>query len=87
MKEFFEAEIKEDCIILTLKEEVRRKSHDELKRELEDYIAGLHRMENQEEDLRLVEIERCHEEYARLVLEHIEAGRELPLHKSYSLNE
>jgi hypothetical protein len=86
MKEYFAADIKEDCIIFSLTELVTRTPGREVKYELEKYIDSVHKMEGRESDPRLVEIEQCYCKFARLLLEHINADKDLPLSKSYSLN-
>lgn len=86
MKEYFGAELKEDCIIFTLNEAAHITPADHLRHDLNDYIINLRKSEEREEDVRLTEIEQRHEDYARLILEHLDAGKELPAHKSYSLN-
>ncbi len=86
MKEYFNAELKEDCIIFTLNEKASTTPADDLRQDLTNYIDSLHKSEATEEDVRLTEIEQRHEEYARLILEHLDAGKQLPAHKSYSLN-
>ena len=86
MKAYFEAELKEDCIIFTLNEAASITPVSLLRKELNDYIIGLHQSEERENDVRLSEIEQRHEEYARLILRHLDDGKAPPLHKSYSLN-
>ena len=86
MKDYIDAEIKEDCIILTLSELAKRRPRREIRHDLEEYMMDLRKKEQHETDVRLVEIEECYGKYAQLIVEHIDAGKDLPLRKSYSLN-
>lgn len=86
MKEYFQAEVKEDCIIFTLTELATRISKSEIKHELEEYLDNMHETEERESDLRLAEIEECYCKYAQLLMDHINVEKDLPLHSSYSLN-
>jgi len=86
MKDYIEAEVKEDSIIFTLNELANRTPRNEMKQDLENYIASLQQMEQQEDDMRVVEIEERYGEFARFIIDTIDAGKELPQHKSYSLN-
>lgn len=86
MKDYIDAEVKEDSIIFSLSELANRTPRGEMKQELEAYIASLREMEQQESDVRVVEIEERYSEFARLIIDSINTGKELPRHKSYSLN-
>jgi len=86
MKDYIEAEVKEDSIIFSLNELANRTPRNEMKQDLENYIASLQQMEQQEDDIRVVEIEERYSEFARFIIDTINAGKELPQYKSYSLN-
>lgn len=86
MRDYIDAEVKEDSIIFSLNELASRTPRSEVKRELEAYIASLREMEQQESDIRVAEIDERYSEFARLIIDYINAGKDLPRHKSYSLN-
>ncbi len=86
MKEYFDSEVKEDCIILTLSDLAIKTPSAELRPALEHCIEKWHQMEQKESDPRLVEIEECYCKYAQLILDHMDEGKDVPQRKSYSLN-
>ena len=86
MKQYIQAEIKEDCILLSLTDQVTCTPRREVKKDLQKYIADLQKLKHRESDVRKAEIEACYGKYAQLILESIDQGRGLPGRKSFSLN-
>ena len=86
MKDYIEAEIKEDCVIFSLNPQARGRPRREIKQDLEAYIADLKTMEEREDDVRVIEIDELYCRYAQLLIDYIDAEKDLPEHKSYSLN-
>lgn len=86
MKDYIEAEVKEDCVIFSLNPQVKHKPRREIRQDLQSYIADLKSMEEHEEDVRVIELDELYCQYAQLLIDYIDAEKDLPERKSYSLN-